>query len=83
MIGDAFIRHPTPRVLSFTGSTEVGVTSWKLSHKGRYNGQWSIEEFTTVHWILVQHEPGSVSILARGIPTDGYDSNNHARCGDR
>jgi hypothetical protein len=21
------------------------------------NGQWSLEEFTTGHWISVQHEP--------------------------
>jgi aldehyde dehydrogenase (NAD+) len=29
----------------------------KNSGLGRYNGQWSLEEFTTVHWISVQHEP--------------------------
>jgi aldehyde dehydrogenase (NAD+) len=29
----------------------------KNSGLGRYNGQWSIEEFTTVHWISVQHQP--------------------------
>jgi aldehyde dehydrogenase (NAD+) len=29
----------------------------KNSGLGRYNGQWAIEEFTTVHWISVQHEP--------------------------
>ncbi len=29
----------------------------KNSGLGRYNGEWSIEEFTTVHWISVQHEP--------------------------
>jgi aldehyde dehydrogenase (NAD+) len=29
----------------------------KNSGLGRYNGAWSIEEFTTVHWISVQHEP--------------------------
>jgi len=29
----------------------------KNSGLGRYNGQWSIEEFTTVHWISVQHVP--------------------------
>jgi aldehyde dehydrogenase (NAD+) len=29
----------------------------KNSGLGRYNGQWSIEEFTTAHWISVQHEP--------------------------
>lgn len=29
----------------------------KNSGLGRYNGQWSMEEFTTVHWISVQHAP--------------------------
>jgi aldehyde dehydrogenase (NAD+) len=29
----------------------------KDSGLGRYNGEWSIEEFTTVHWISLQHEP--------------------------
>ena len=29
----------------------------KNSGLGRYNGEWSIEEFTTVHWVSVQHEP--------------------------
>jgi aldehyde dehydrogenase (NAD+) len=29
----------------------------KNSGLGRYNGRWSIEEFTTVQWISVQHEP--------------------------
>jgi aldehyde dehydrogenase (NAD+) len=29
----------------------------KNSGLGRYNGEWSIEEFTTAHWISVQHEP--------------------------
>jgi aldehyde dehydrogenase (NAD+) len=28
----------------------------KNSGIGRYNGQWAIDEFTTVHWISVQHE---------------------------
>ena len=30
----------------------------KNSGIGRYNGQWAIEEFTTPHWISVQHVPG-------------------------
>jgi aldehyde dehydrogenase (NAD+) len=29
----------------------------KNSGLGRYNGEWSIEEFTTVHWVSVQHQP--------------------------
>jgi aldehyde dehydrogenase (NAD+) len=33
-IGDAFIRHPVPRVLSFTGSTAVGKHIAELAAKG-------------------------------------------------
>ncbi|MDB5351459.1 MAG: Aldehyde dehydrogenase [Planctomycetota bacterium] len=29
----------------------------KNSGLGRYNGKWAIEEFTTPHWISVQHAP--------------------------
>jgi aldehyde dehydrogenase (NAD+) len=29
----------------------------KNSGLGRYNGEWSIEEFTTAHWASVQHAP--------------------------
>jgi aldehyde dehydrogenase (NAD+) len=29
----------------------------KNSGIGRYNGEWALEEFTTVHWISVQHAP--------------------------
>ncbi len=29
----------------------------KNSGLGRYNGRWAIEEFTTFHWISIQHEP--------------------------
>jgi acyl-CoA reductase-like NAD-dependent aldehyde dehydrogenase len=29
----------------------------KNSGVGRYNGRRAIEEFTTPHWISVQHEP--------------------------
>jgi aldehyde dehydrogenase (NAD+) len=29
----------------------------KNSGLGRYNGRWSIEEFTTPHWVSVQHVP--------------------------
>lgn len=31
----------------------------KNSGLGRFNGDWAIEEFTTDHWISVQHEPRS------------------------
>src|SRR5690606_16959503 len=29
----------------------------KTSGLGRFNGDWAIEEFTTDHWITVQHAP--------------------------
>jgi len=29
----------------------------KNSGIGRFNGEWILEEFTTVHWISMQHEP--------------------------
>jgi aldehyde dehydrogenase (NAD+) len=29
----------------------------KNSSLGRYNGRWSVEEFTTPHWVSVQHAP--------------------------
>lgn len=29
----------------------------KNSGLGRFNGEWAIEEFTTDHWITVQHQP--------------------------
>jgi aldehyde dehydrogenase (NAD+) len=29
----------------------------KLSGLGRFGGEWSIDEFTTHHWVSVQHEP--------------------------
>ena len=35
-------------LVAFGGEKDSGV--------GRYNGQWALEEFTTVKWISVQHE---------------------------
>ena len=29
----------------------------KNSGIGRFNGEWVLEEFTTLHWISYQHEP--------------------------
>lgn len=29
----------------------------KNSGISRYNGQWTIEKFSTVHWVSVQHTP--------------------------
>lgn len=29
----------------------------KNSGVGRFNGEWVLDEFTTLHWISVQHEP--------------------------
>ncbi len=36
-------------LVAFGGEKDSGV--------GRYNGQWALEEFTTLKWISVQHEP--------------------------
>ncbi|GAC1344262.1 MAG: hypothetical protein NVSMB23_18960 [Myxococcales bacterium] len=53
-VGDAFVKHPVPRVISFTGSTPVG------RHIGER--EWALEEFTTDHWISVQHTPRAYPI---------------------
>ncbi|OBB77829.1 aldehyde dehydrogenase family protein [Mycobacterium sp. 852014-52144_SCH5372336] len=34
----------------------------KASGIGRFGGQWAIDEFTTEHWISVQHEPRQYAI---------------------
>jgi acyl-CoA reductase-like NAD-dependent aldehyde dehydrogenase len=103
-IWDAFVEHPIPRVISFTGSTAVGQhigelcgrhvekaslelggngplviledadldlavdaaindepnTAFgeeKMSGLGRFGGRWALDEFTTEHWVSVQHSP--------------------------
>ncbi len=34
----------------------------KASGIGRFGGQWAVDEFTTEHWISVQHEPRQYAI---------------------
>jgi aldehyde dehydrogenase (NAD+) len=34
----------------------------KASGIGRFGGQWAIDEFTTEHWISVQHRPREYAI---------------------
>jgi aldehyde dehydrogenase (NAD+) len=29
----------------------------KQSGLGRFGGEWAIDEFTTDHWVSLQHEP--------------------------
>jgi aldehyde dehydrogenase (NAD+) len=44
-------RTPT----SARSSTPAGGT--KASGIGRFGGRWAIDEFTTEHWVSVQHDP--------------------------
>jgi aldehyde dehydrogenase (NAD+) len=39
---------------AFGGEKESGI--------GRFGGQWAVDEFTTEHWISVQHEPREYAI---------------------
>jgi aldehyde dehydrogenase (NAD+) len=34
----------------------------KASGVGRFGGQWAIDEFTTEHWVSIQHEPRQYAI---------------------
>ncbi len=42
-IGDAFVEHPLPRLISFTGSTPVGKNIAVLANSGRYLKKVSLE----------------------------------------
>ncbi|HET6388584.1 aldehyde dehydrogenase family protein [Hyphomicrobium sp.] len=42
-IGDYFVEHPTPRLISFTGSTVVGRGIGKLAHGGKYIKRVALE----------------------------------------
>jgi aldehyde dehydrogenase (NAD+) len=34
----------------------------KSSGIGRFGGRWAIDEFTTDHWVSIQHEPREYAI---------------------
>jgi acyl-CoA reductase-like NAD-dependent aldehyde dehydrogenase len=34
----------------------------KSSGIGRFGGEWAIDEFTTDHWVSIQHEPRQYAI---------------------
>lgn len=43
--------------ISVNDESNVPFGGEKNSGIGRFNGEWVLEEFTTLHWISVQHEP--------------------------
>ncbi len=43
-IGDSFVEHPVPRIISFTGSTGVGAISDSLRSNTLKNRCWSLAE---------------------------------------
>ncbi|RRO14108.1 aldehyde dehydrogenase family protein [Saccharopolyspora rhizosphaerae] len=52
---DAGMTHVNDAPVNDDPNTAFG--GEKASGIGRFGGQWAIEEFTTDHWITVQHQP--------------------------
>ena len=52
---DAGMTHVNDSPVNDDASTAFGGT--EASGIGRSGGRWAIEEFTTEHWVSVQHEP--------------------------
>ncbi len=57
---DAGMSHVNDTTINDEPNTAFG--GEKNSGKGRFNGEWAIEEFTTDHWISVQHTPRQYAI---------------------
>jgi aldehyde dehydrogenase (NAD+) len=54
---DAGMTHVNDSAVNDDANTAFGGT--KASGIGRFGGRWAIDEFTTEHWVSVQHEPRS------------------------
>jgi aldehyde dehydrogenase (NAD+) len=52
---DAGMTHVNDSPVNDDANTAFGGT--KASGIGRFGGRWAIDEFTTEHWVSVQHEP--------------------------
>jgi aldehyde dehydrogenase (NAD+) len=48
----------------------------KMSGLGRFGGAWSIDEFTTHHWVSVQHTPRPYPLPAARLSASGKDAGN-------
>lgn len=48
----------------------------KLSGLGRFGGAWSIDEFTTHHWVSMQHTPRPYPMSAARPGMSGQDARN-------
>jgi acyl-CoA reductase-like NAD-dependent aldehyde dehydrogenase len=50
--------------ISFRSAVSSGMSrkGEKASGVGRFGGQWAIDEFTTEHWVSVQHRPREYAI---------------------
>jgi aldehyde dehydrogenase (NAD+) len=48
----------------------------KLSGLGRFGGTWSIDEFTTHHWVSVQHTPRPYPMATASPAVSGKDTDN-------
>ncbi|MFD0854238.1 aldehyde dehydrogenase family protein, partial [Actinomadura adrarensis] len=57
---DAGMTHINDSPVNDDANTAFG--GEKASGIGRFGGEWAIEEFTTDHWISVQHEPRAFAI---------------------
>jgi aldehyde dehydrogenase (NAD+) len=57
---DAGMTHINDSPVNDDANTAFG--GEKCSGIGRFGGQWAVEEFTTDHWISVQHTPRDYAI---------------------
>ena len=57
---DAGMTHVNDSPVNDDANTAFG--GEKASGIGRFGGKWAIDEFTTEHWVSVQHEPREYAI---------------------
>jgi aldehyde dehydrogenase (NAD+) len=57
---DAGMTHVNDSPVNDDANTAFG--GEKASGLGRFGGQWAVDEFTTEHWVSIQHEPRQYAI---------------------